>query len=111
MTLLAIQLGSLDPEPCLPLLKRALEQNTNLRVLIFFTSSILSKLDSAAKRSGQVKALQDFLSALYICSATKFEVSCDIIFANWCGYPVEEEIWEYSVLYTSGIVFFAWVDG
>jgi len=104
MTLLAIELGSLNPESCIPLLKQALDDTeSTLQVLIYLIPELLSKLDTPAKRAGRIKGLQELLSALYVCSASKADVSCDIIFADWCGYKVEHEIWEYNTLYTAGI--------
>jgi hypothetical protein len=104
MSLLAFELGSLDPESCIPLLKQALEviKSKELRVLIYLVPELLSKLDSAAKRAGRIQSLQKLISALYICSASNVDVSCDIIFADWCGYQVEKEIWDYHDLYTAG---------
>jgi hypothetical protein len=106
MTLLAIELGSLDPESCIPLLKQALDDTeSTLQVLIYLIPELLSKLDTPAKRAGRIKGLQELLSALYVCSASKADTSCDIIFADWCGYKLENQIWEYHTLYTAGTLF------
>jgi hypothetical protein len=106
MTLLAVELGSLDPESCTPLLKQALDNTeSTLQVLIYLIPELLSKLDTPAKRAGRIRALQELLSALYVCSASKADASCNIIFADWCGYKVENETWEYHTLCTAGTLF------
>jgi hypothetical protein len=38
------------------------------------------------------------LSERYVSTASKPDVFCDVIFADWCGYQLEDEFWEYSVL-------------
>ena len=25
-------------------------------------------------------------------------MSCDVVFRDWCGYSLEEEVWEYTTL-------------
>lgn len=99
MTLLAIEVGSFNAEAYIPIIKQTLQNvDSQLYVVIFLSPELLSKLDTPAKRAGQCKPLQTLISELYICTASKMEISCDIIFANWCGYSLEDEIWEYSVL-------------
>src|SRR5437762_789141 len=99
MTLLAIELGSLNSDIYIPIIKESLENvDSQLYIAIFLTPELLSKLDSPAKRAGRCQLLQELISALYVCTAAKPEISCDIIFSDWCGYPLAEEIWEYSLL-------------
>lgn len=100
MTLLAIELGSLNPEPCIPILAQTLEtlESKRLYVVIYLTPELLTKLNTPAKRVGRYQALQALISALYVCTASKPTVNCDIIFADWCGYALEEEEWDYSIL-------------
>ena len=99
MTLLAIELGSLNSEIYIPIIKQTLQNvDSQLYIVIFLTPELLSKLNSPAKRAGRCQRLQELISALYVCTATKREISCDIIFADWCGYSLPEETWEYSIL-------------
>lgn len=85
----------------MPIISRTLEtEESRLYVIIFLHSELRSKLNSPAKRAGHYASLQKLVSALYICAASKMEVSCDVIFADWCGYDPVEEIWDYSVLRT-----------
>ena len=98
--LLAIELGSLNSAACIPIIEQTIQSvdsSSEFYILIFLNPSLLSQLDSPAKRAGQYKPLQKLISALYV-STTKTKVSCDIIFADWCGYSLENEIWEYSTL-------------
>jgi len=100
MTLLAIELGSLKPEPYLPILQQTLNtiKSKRLYIVILLAPELLMKLDTPAKRVGRFKPLQSLISALYVCTAAKPEVNCDIVFADWCGYSLSEEKWNYSVL-------------
>ena len=99
MTLLAIELGSLNPEPYIPIIAQALQTvESHLYVVIFLSPELLPKLNSPAKRAGQWQPLQQLISTLYVSTASKPHVFCDIIFADWCGYQFEDEVWEYSVL-------------
>jgi hypothetical protein len=100
MMVLAIELGCLNSAAYIPTIEQTIQHvdsSSEFYILIFLTPSLLSKLDTPAKRAGHYKLLQEFISALYV-STTKTEVSCNIIFADWCGYPLENEIWEYSIL-------------
>ena len=99
MTALAIELGSFSCEAYLPIITQTLQNvDSQLYIVIFLSPSFLPKLDTPAKRAGVCKPLQDLISALYVCTASRTEISCDIIFSDWCGYSLENEIWEYSVL-------------
>jgi len=100
MTLLAIELSSLKPEPYFPILEQTLSniESKTLNVVIFLTSELLSKLDTPAKRVARYKPLQAFISSFYVYTAANREINCDIIFADWCGYPLEEEEWDYTIL-------------
>jgi hypothetical protein len=99
MSLLAIELESLNSAEYVPIIKQTLENDElRLYIVIYLTPELRSKLDSPAKRAGHFQRLQELISALYICTASKTEISCDVIFADWCGYSLEEEVWEYSVL-------------
>jgi len=99
MTLLAIELGSLNPEPYIPIINQALNTvESHLYIVVFLSSELLPKLDSSAKRAGHWQPLQQLISVLYVSTASKQEIQCDIIFADWCGYQLEDEIWEYSIL-------------
>jgi hypothetical protein len=100
MTLLAIEGSSLTPEAYIPIIKQTLDnvESKSLYVVIYLTPELLSTLDSPAKRVGQYKHLQELLSALYVSTATQSGISCNIIFADWCGYALEEELWDYSIL-------------
>ena len=99
MTLLAIELGSLHSEIYTPIIKQTLQNvDSQLYIVIFLTPELLSKLNSPAKRAGRCQRLQELISALYVCTAAKSEISCDIIFTDWCGYSLADETWEYSTL-------------
>ena len=100
MTLLAIEVGSLKPEEYIPILEQILEtlESKRLCVVIYLTPELLTQLDTPAKRVGRYQALQALISALYVCTASKSTVNCDIIFADWCGYALEEEEWDYTIL-------------
>jgi len=99
MTLLAIELASLNSEPYIPIIKQALDTvESHLYIVVFLSPDLLPKLNSSAKRAGYWQPLQQLISALYVSTAAKPEIQCDIIFADWCGYQLESEIWEYSVL-------------
>src|SRR5947207_14336486 len=98
MTLLAIELCSLNSDIYVPIIKETLKNvDAQLYVVIFLTPELLSKLDSSAKRAARFQVLRELISALYICTAAKPEISCDIIFSDWCGYSLAEEIWEYNI--------------
>jgi hypothetical protein len=97
--LLAIELGSLNSEIYVPTIKQNIQNaDAQLYIVIFLAPELLSKLNSPAKRAGRYQHLQELISALYVCTAAKTEMSCDIIFADWCGYSLAEETWEYSIL-------------
>jgi hypothetical protein len=99
MALLAIELGSLNPEPYIPIITQALQAvESHLYVVIFLSPELLPKLNSPAKRAGQWQPLQQLISTLYVSTASKPDVFCDVIFADWCRYQLEDEFWEYSVL-------------
>lgn len=100
MSLLAIELGSLDPEPYTAIIRRILENidSSYVYIVIYSTPDLHPKLNSPAKRAGRFQQLQKLISAFYVCTAIKMETACDIVFADWCGYSLEDEIWEYSVL-------------
>lgn len=97
--LLAIELGSLNSEIYIPIIKETLQNvDAQLYIVIFLTPELLSKLNSPAKRAGRCQRLQELISAFYVCTAAKTKISCDIIFADWCGYSLTEETWEYDIL-------------
>jgi hypothetical protein len=99
MTLLAIELGSLDPEPYIPIINQALNAvESHLYIVVFLSPELLPKLDSPAKRAGHWQPLQQLISALYVSTASKQEIECEIIFGDWCGYRLEDEVWEYTIL-------------
>jgi len=99
MTLLAIELGSLNLEPYIPIITQALQTvESHLYVVIFLYPEFVPNLNSPAKRAGQWQPLQQLISTLYVSTASKPDVFCDILIADWCGYQLENEIWEYSVL-------------
>jgi hypothetical protein len=99
MTLLAIELGSLNPESYIPIITQALQTvELHLYVVIFLSPEIVPKLNSPAKRAEQWQPLQQLISTLYVSTASKADVFCDIIFADWCGYRLEDETWEHSIL-------------
>ena len=101
MTLLALEVGSLSPDPYIPILHQTLATNldsTNLCIVIFLSEELRRDLDSSSKRAGHFSQLQEFISKLYVASAVNVDVNCDLVFADWCGYPLEEEIWDYSIL-------------
>ena len=99
MMLLAIELGSLNPEPYIPIIIQTLRNvNSHLYIVIFLTRKLLPKLDSPAKRAGRSQHLQELISAFYVCTASRMEISCDIVFADWCGYSLAGETWEYTTL-------------
>jgi len=99
MTLLAIELGSLNPDPYVPIITQALETvESHLYIVIFLSPELLPKLNSPAKRAGQWQPLQQLISTLYVSTASKPDIFYDIMFADWCGYQLEDEGWEYSAL-------------
>src|SRR5437773_9319560 len=99
MTLLAIELGSLNPETYIPIIIQALQDvESHLYIVIFLTRELLTKLDSPAKRAGRSQHLQELISAFYVCTASRMEILCDVIFADWCGYSLAGETWEYTTL-------------
>jgi hypothetical protein len=100
MTLLAIEGNSLKPEGYIPIIKQTLGtiETKYLNIVIYLAPEIRSHLDTPAKRVGQHQHIQELVSALYVSSATNRGVSCNIIFADWCGYALEEELWDYSIL-------------
>jgi len=111
MTLLAIELSSLKPDAYLPIITQTLEAvESHLYIVIFLTPDLLPKLDSPAKRAGLFHPLQDLISALYICTASKTEIPCDIIFSDWCGYDLAAETWEYSILSLPDCIFEFWSE-
>jgi len=98
MTLLAIELGSLNPEPYIPIITQALETvESCLHIVIFLSPKLAPTLDSPAKRAAQWEPLQQLISTLYVSTVSKPSF-CDIIFADWCGYHLEDQVWEYSLL-------------
>jgi hypothetical protein len=100
MTLLALELGSLHPEIPIPIIKQTLKHiESRLYIVIFFTQDLVSELDTPAKRAGQFKQLQDLVSGLYVCTAAETELPCSVVFADWCGYSLQEETWEYNILF------------
>jgi hypothetical protein len=100
MSLLALELGSLHPEIPIPIIKQTLKHiESKLYIVIFFTPDFASQLNTPAKRAGQFKQLQDLVSGLYVCTAAETELPCTVVFADWCGYSVREETWEYNVLF------------
>ena len=101
MTLLALEVGSLSPDLYIPILQQTLATNldsTNLCIVIFLSEELKRDLDSSSKRAGHFSQLQEFISRLYVASAVNVDVNCDLVFADWCGYSLEEEIWDYSIL-------------
>src|SRR5271155_2200877 len=99
MTLLAIEMGSLNPEPYIPIITQALQTvESHLYIVIFLSPELLPKLNSPTKRARQWQPLQQLISTFYVSTASKLEVFCDILFADWCGYQLEDEVWEYSIL-------------
>ena len=99
MTLLAIEFESLNSEPYIPLITQILETvELRLYIVIYLCPELRSKLDSSAKRVGHYNTLQKLVSSLYICTASNTEASCDIVFADWCGYDLAGELWEYNAL-------------
>jgi hypothetical protein len=100
MTLLALELGSLHPEIPIPIIKQTLKRiESRLYIVIFFTPDRISELDTPAKQAGQFKRLQDLVSGLYICTAAETELPCSVVFADWCGYSLQEDTWGYNVLF------------
>jgi len=99
MRLLALELGSLQAAIPISTINRALKSvESRLCVVIFLAPELLAQLDSPTKRAGHFKLLQELVSELYICTTAKTDGPCDIIFADWCGYSLQEETWEYTVL-------------
>jgi hypothetical protein len=110
MSVLAIEGSSLKPEEYIPIIKQTLEtiETKCLNIVIYLTPKLQSNLDTPAKRSGQYKHIQELVSALYVSSASNRGVSCNIIFADWCGYTLEEELWEYTILYIPECISYVW---
>jgi hypothetical protein len=101
MTLLALEVSSLTPEPYIAILQQTLATNIEskgLCVVIFLSDELRDNLDSPAKRAGHFAELQHLVSGLYVASAMKADVSCDIVFRDWCGYQLDQQVWEYTVL-------------
>jgi len=99
MRLLALELGSLQAAIPIATIKQTLQNiESRLCIVIFLTPDLLAQLDSPRKRSGHFKQLHEFVSALYICTAAETDSPCDVIFGDWCGYSLQEETWEYTVL-------------
>jgi hypothetical protein len=100
MTLLAIELRSLNSAHYIPIIEETIgngASTSHVRIILLLAPDLRSLLDTAAKRAAHFPALQAFISALYVCCTAN--VPCDIIFADWCGYAIEQEVWDYSVLY------------
>jgi subtilase family serine protease len=102
-TLLAIEVSSLTPDPYIAILQQTLatdNDSSSLCIVLFLSDELRRTLNSPAKRAGRghFKQLQQFISGLYVASAAKVDVSCDVVFADWCGYSLEEEVWEYTTL-------------
>jgi len=102
-TLLAIEVSSLTPDPYIAILQQTLATDTDsssLCIVLFLSDELRRTLNSPAKRAGHssFKQLQQFTSGLYVASAAKVDVSCDVVFRDWCGYALEEEVWEYTTL-------------
>jgi len=98
MTLLAIELGSLKPEPYIPIITQALQTvESHLYIVIFLSPELVSTLDSPSKRAGQWQPLQQLISTLYVSTVSK-PIFCEIIFADWCGYQLGDKVWEYNLL-------------
>src|SRR5271154_2641752 len=77
MTLLAIELSSLKPDAYIPIIIQTLQTvESRLYIVVFLTPDFLPKLDSPAKRAGLFHPLQELISALYICTASKTETPC-----------------------------------
>lgn len=110
MTLLAIEGSSLRPEAYIPIIKQTLGtiETKSLYVIIYLIPELRSKLDSPAKRVGQYKHIQALVSALYVSTASNSGVSCNIVFADWCGYTLEEELWDFSILCIPECTFDVW---
>src|SRR5579859_6453800 len=101
MTLVALQVSSLTPEPYIAILKQTLSTNIeskSLCIVIFLSNQLRRELDSPAKRAGHFKQLQELVSGLYVASALKQDVNCDIVFRDCCGYELDKEVWEYTIL-------------
>ena len=101
MTLLALEINCLSPDAYIPILHQTLSTNLDsqsLCMVIFLSEELKRDLDSPAKRVGRFRELQDLISGLYVASAVKVDVSCDIVFGDWCGYRLDEEVWDYSIL-------------
>lgn len=101
MTLLALEISSLSPDPYIPILHQTLATNldsANLCIVLFLSEELKRNLDSSSKRAGHFSQLQEFVSRLYVASAVKVDVICDLVFGDWCGYLLEEEVWDYSIL-------------
>jgi hypothetical protein len=100
MTLLAIDLHSLNSRECLPLLNSVLKgtHSGSLTVVIFLRDRIRGQLDTPAKRVARYKSLQRFLAEVYVCSATG-NTRVDVVFKDWCGYELTEEEWDYETVY------------
>jgi len=99
MRLLALELGSLEPAIPISTINRTLKSvESRLCIVIFLTPELLAQLDSPPKRASHFKQLQELVSALYICTTAETDSPCNIIFADWCGYSLQKEAWEYTVL-------------
>ena len=100
MTLLAIELRSLNSAHYIPIIEQTIQNATSyVRIVLFLVPELRLAFDSAAKRAARFTPLQQFISALYVCCAAKREGSCDIVFADWCGYAIEAEVWNYETLH------------
>jgi hypothetical protein len=92
-------LGSFNAHPLVPVIKNVLETvSTRLLVVIFFSPDFVTQVNSPAKRTANFKPLQDLVSMLYLCTASRMDISTDVIFADWCGYDISQEVWQYSTL-------------
>src|SRR5579859_6104192 len=100
MTLLTLELSSLNPQPYAFIIKQTLStlESSYLHIVVFLTPELLPKLNTPAKRAGRSNELQKLISALYIATSTKLDLSCNVIFAVWCGYALDQETWEYTLL-------------
>ena len=101
MTLLAIEVSSLTPDPYIAILQQTLatdSDSSSLCIVIFLGDGLRRTLNSPAKRADHFKQLQQVTSGLYVASAAKVDVSCDVVFRDCCGYSLEEEVWEYTTL-------------
>jgi hypothetical protein len=107
MTLLAIELKSLNSNHYTPIIEQTIQNASSeiIRVVLFMSPELRAHFDSTAKRAAQFRPLQQFVSAAYTCGAGKREISCDFIFADWCGYAIEQEVWDYEYLHVPQGIF------